>query len=236
MKINQRVLDSTELLIKKIAAETAALVASGAKLVNMSQGVPCLPIFDEAQSAIIEAVQSKQLPYTDVTGMLSVRQTCASFVNQFYSNDTVKMHFDASNIVVTAGAIQAICNVLSMTVDCADDVVMTTLPAYGLYIHQTRMLGGTFAALPTNAASGFVPTAADVRSFFRQFDVPATATAPARNRVRAVVLCFPNNPTGAMLTREQAKELAEALDAELRADPQGFALILDEVYLGAVFN
>ena len=187
-------------------------------------------------------------PDTDVPGLLAVRQTAAAFVNQFYSNASigVDMKFDAANVMVTAGAIQAISNVLSLTIDCADDVVVTTLPAYGLYTHQTQMLGGTFAAMPTSAATGFAPTARELDAFFRQFDVPPSSLSSSlssddggcgsrgvRNRVRAVILCFPNNPTGAMLTREQAIEIADALDAELRHHPEpGFALILDEVYVG----
>jgi aspartate/methionine/tyrosine aminotransferase len=183
---------------------------------------------------------------TDVPGLLPVRQTAAEFVNQFYSSPSigVDLKFDATNVMVTAGAIQAISNVLSMTIDCADDVVVTTLPAYGLYTHQTQLLGGTFAAMPTSAATGFAPTARELDAFFRQFDVPSSSSSSSsddggsdsrgvRNRVRAVILCFPNNPTGAMLTREQAIEIADALDAELRRHPEpGFALILDEVYVG----
>jgi hypothetical protein len=285
-KINQRVLDARDLLIKRIAAETAAMIGGGARLVNMSQGVPCLPIFEESKAAIIDCVETNNLPCTpaadfshawacalvsllfsgifpvgsrarradirfysdtDVPGLLAVRQTAAAFVNQFYSNANigVDMKFDAANVMVTAGAIQAISNVLSLTIDCADDVVVTTLPAYGLYTHQTQMLGGTFAAMPTSAAAGFAPTARELDAFFRQFDVPSSSssssssddggseTRSVRNRVRAVILCFPNNPTGAMLTREQAIEIADALDAELRRHPEpGFALILDEVYVG----
>ncbi len=142
--------------------------------------------------------------------------------------------------MITAGAIQAISNVLALTVDCADDVVLTTRPAYGLYKHQTELLGGTFAALPTDAASGFVPTAAALRAAFRAWDAPrtdsgllATTTTATRNRVRALVLCFPNNPTGAMLTKPQAQEIAAVLDEELCRHPTpGFVLVLDEVYLG----
>jgi aspartate/methionine/tyrosine aminotransferase len=48
------------------------------------------------------------------------------------------------------------------------------------------------------------------------------------------VLCYPNNPVGAMLTANQAKEIADTLD-ELLQDPacgDGFSVILDEVYIG----
>jgi aspartate/methionine/tyrosine aminotransferase len=53
--------------------------------------------------------------------------------------------------------------------------------------------------------------------------------------VRAVVLCFPNNPTGAVMTLAEARALAAALEAELDAEEArggGFVVLLDEVYLG----
>jgi aspartate/methionine/tyrosine aminotransferase len=97
VKIAAKVAQSQELLIKKIAAETGALIAGGAKLVNMSQGVPCLPIFAEAKTAIKHLLDTDNLPYSDVPGLAPVRDTAAEFVNKFYSNDDKQFAFSAAH-------------------------------------------------------------------------------------------------------------------------------------------
>jgi len=109
-----------------------------------------------------------------------------------------------------------------------NDVVLATLPAYGLYQQQTRHLGGKFVAFGHGTK---VPTPEALREVFRATNVGSV-------RVRALVLCYPNNPTGAVLDDSEAAALCQTLD-ELydeygyATDPAGgFSVILDEVYTG----
>jgi aspartate/methionine/tyrosine aminotransferase len=238
VKIASRVAAASDLLIKKIARETAQLVSSlpsDRKIVNMSQGVPCLPIFDQAYDEMVKLLNTKLLPYSDVPGSTDVRKVCAQFVNKMYSIGQFSPSFDEENITVTSGAIQAIYCCLAISIDSPNDVVLTTLPAYGLYKQQTNILGGKFCSITTNEDNKFVPTGADLKHNFELH----TRYQEHNGRlvkmcdVRSIVLCFPNNPTGAMLNSEQAKDITQSLHDLLVAYPTpGFSVILDEVYLG----
>ncbi len=58
---------------------------------------------------------------------------------------------------------------LALSVDSKADVVVSPLPAYGLYKHQTELLGGTFAPIPTALENRFVPTADELRDTFKRY-------------------------------------------------------------------
>lgn len=147
------------------------------------------------------------------------RSVCAAFVN--HALGLPSGHFNADNVIVTAGGIQACFVTLALVLEDREDVCLAGLPAYPLYQLQTDYFGATFAAL-----TDVTPEA--VRSAF-------AAQRQEGKRVRAVVLCFPNNPTGAVITPAEARELASTLEDELECEEArggGFLVLLDEVYLG----
>mgnify|MGYP001045741220 FL=1 len=137
VKVRSRITESSQLLIKRIAATTAELVRDGATIVNLSQGVPNLPVFAAARDAMVALLEQQRLPYTDVAGERDVRDTVATFVNHMYAG--CQHRFSAEHVVVTAGAVQAVFNSLALSIEHADEVVMSPLPAYGLYKHQVRV-------------------------------------------------------------------------------------------------
>lgn len=104
-----------------------------------------------------------------------------------------------------------------------NDVVATTVPAYGLYQQQSKLLRGSFATFEDLSAEG-------LHKLFKTENV-------GQRKIRTLVLCLPNNPTGTMITVSEAKSLCKALDEiydEYYASDLngGFSVILDEVYLG----
>ncbi|CAE8610125.1 unnamed protein product [Polarella glacialis] len=218
LAVTRRVEDSQPLLIKEIAAEVVARISAGHAVVNLSQGVPCLPIFKEAEERMVNFLREGHLPYSHVAGIWSVRETAAKFVNHFYGTD-----FTADHTIITAGGIQACFNTLALVVESKADVVLSTLPAYSLYQAQTSYFGGTFAAM-TSGSDGRLRPEALHAAFDEQ--------RKAGRRVRCVCLCTPNNPTGVVMSRQEVEELASALDLELAREPAGFLVLLDEVYLG----
>lgn len=145
-------------------------------------------------------------------------------------------------MVITSGAIQAIFNCLALCIEGASDVVATPLPAYGLYKHQTALLGGSFV---TFGAGQRLPTPQAIRELFTSTNGDGSSVSGGNNaglekrkkKIRALVLVLPNNPTGAVLDDASAKSLCSALDEAwdtwYATDPDGgFTVVLDEVYLG----
>jgi len=121
--------------------------------------------------------------------------------------------------------LQAIFNSLALSVENANDVVVSPLPTYGLYEADTHLLGGTFAPLDCGSATdGFAIQPDDVESAFLQYG----------ERLRVLILSAPSNPTGCALSDEEAKALADTLERQRQQFPDSFSIILDEVYTGIV--
>lgn len=231
--VKPTVQNAQPLLIKQIAAETAALIASeGATILSLAQGTPNLPLFPAAVEAMTAHVQSAKMPYTDVAGIPAVRETAAKFVSTNYTFPAHVAPLSAANVMITAGAAQSVYNCLALSVGCKDDVVLSPLPAYGLYLHQTSILGGTFDAIQTSSASQFKPTVSDLAAAFDKHTY-TDAQGARQCRVRSLVLCTPNNPCGTTLTAAEAQAIASFLDAKLAEFPLAdFSVVLDEVYVG----
>jgi len=224
------------ILIKQIAAETAALIKQGAKILSLAQGSPNLPMFPSAMTAMQTIIGSGSLPYTDVPGLESVRETAAAFVRAHYKLPAHAPAINAGNVIITAGAAQAVYNCLALSVGCKDDVVLSPLPAYALYEHQTNVLNGTFDVIETRGENTFKPTVADLEAAFAKHthaSTDETGRMTKRCHVRTIVLCFPNNPAGSTLSEEEARSIADFLDQKLEQHPEAnFSVLLDEVYIG----
>ena len=75
-RLTRRVNDCKPLPIKEIAAMVANKISGGAKIVNMSQGVPCLQTFRPCENEMIALISGRSLPYSPVPGIDVVRATC----------------------------------------------------------------------------------------------------------------------------------------------------------------
>jgi aminotransferase len=230
LTIRSNIASAEPLLIKQIAAETAALIAkdSSIRILSLAQGTPNLPLFPAAVEAMTKFVGTAKLPYTDVNGLASVRATAAEFVRKYYPlpEHAGAEALDQDHVLITTGAAQAVYNCLALVVGSKEDVVLSPLPAYGLYLHQTNILGGTFDVVHTAADNAFKPTIVQLEAAFTKHTTPEGVC-----RVKSLVLCFPNNPTGSCLSEAEAKELAAYLDGKLQSGAN-FNVVLDEVYLG----
>ena len=198
--MSRRVVECPKLLIKEIAASVGQRIAAGRNIINLSQGVPCMPTFESSEQEMINLIKSRNLPYTPVPGLDTVRETAARFVNHFYKAPTA---FTKDHIIVTAGGIQACYLVSALMVESPADVVLTTLPAYSLYQTQTAYFGGSFVTMGTSNEGTL--SADTLRAAFR-------AERDRGRRVRVVVLCNPNNPTGHVMTPDEARDIAAALE------------------------
>ena len=100
----------------------------------------------------------------------------------------------------------------------------STNQTYSLYLSQTKFLNGSFSTFPSSDRGGGDGTAAAMAAAFE-------VERRAGRRVRAVVICSPNNPTGRCFDVAEAGRICAQLDAELAAG-EDFIVLLDEVYLG----
>ena len=176
------------------------------ELLNLCQAVPSYP---PAASLQAEFGRLANLPhmggYTDSLGIPKLREAHARAIGADYGAD-----IPASYVAMTSGCNQAFAAAVMAIAKAGDDVI---LPAPYYFNHQMwlTMLGITIKTIPAMTDTGNHPLASDV----------AAAIGP---NTKAVVLCSPNNPTGAIYPPQVLREIFDV------ARERGLALIIDETY------
>ena len=141
----------------------------------------------------IEALEQGRTYYTSNAGLLPLRQSIAAYMER---------RFDLSynpkdEILVTVGGSEAIDIAIRACVNPGDEVIVP-LPSFVCYGPIVSMAGGVPVYLPLKAENGFKLTAEEL----------AAVITP---KTKMVILPFPNNPTGSILTEEELKPIADLL-------------------------
>jgi N-succinyldiaminopimelate aminotransferase len=193
-----------------IFAEMSALaVESGA--INLGQGFPDTDGPAEVSEAAIAAIRAGHNQYPPGAGIPELRRAIADHQRRFYD-----LTFDAdSEVLVTAGATEAIAAALLSLCESGDEVVMFE-PYYDSYAACISLAG----------ASRRVVT---LRPPDYAFD-PAQLAAAITDRTRILLLNSPHNPTGKVFSRAELEVVARVcVDHDLIA-------VTDEVYEHLVFD
>jgi len=134
---------------------------------------------------------------------------CAAIAHKFQRDN--QLHFEQNQILVCAGAKQALYNCFQAMVGPGDNVVMPA-PCWASYPDMVRLTAGEPILIPTTQEQHFRPSA-------EQLDQAITP------ETRIVLLNSPSNPCGAMLRREDLESYAEVL----RGHPH-VMLVSDDIY------
>ena len=198
-----------------VFAEMSALaVATGS--VNLGQGFPDYPgppeVLDVARAAIGTAADQ----YPPGPGRPELREAIAAHVQRFRG-----LAYDPDDeVLVTAGATEALSGALLALLDTGDEVVLFE-PMYDCYAAGIAMAGGVARPVPLHPpADGVGPWAFD----------PAELRAAVTPRAKILLLNTPHNPTGKVFTADELTGLADlAIDHDL-------LVLTDEVYEHLVFS
>jgi aspartate aminotransferase len=182
--------------------------AEGQDVISLGAGQPDFPSPPSALAGGIEAIESGRTRYTAVAGTPELRALIAKKLK-----DENGLAVTPNQVVVTAGAKQAIYHSLLALVDPGDSVVIPT-PAWPSYVEMVRLLGGVPVLVPLAADNGYKLTS--------ELLMKGLAGTPRRPGV--LVFNHPGNPTGAVYTREELARLAEVVRGE------ELFVISDEIY------
>jgi N-succinyldiaminopimelate aminotransferase len=194
-----------------IFAEMSALAArTGA--INLGQGFPDedgpAQVLEVARAAIAEGVNQ----YPPGRGMPDLLQAISEHQLRFYGQ-----HLDPHrDVLVTAGATEALAATLLALIDGPDDEIVVFEPYYDSYAAVVALAGARPVTVPLRWPD-FQPDLDELR-------------AAVTDRTRAILVNDPHNPTGAVFPRELQDEiitLAERHDA---------VIVTDEVYEHLVFD
>jgi aspartate/methionine/tyrosine aminotransferase len=180
--------------------------AGNRELLNMCQAVPSYPPAEVLQKEIARlALEPTTGGYTDIFGVPELRAGFAAHVAQDYA-----ANLESANVAITTGCNQAFAAAI-MTIAKAGDNVIIPAPYYFNHQMWLTMMGIEIRAIPAFSEVTAYP-------------MPDAAAKLIDKRTRAIVLCTPNNPTGAIYP---AAVLEQFYDV---AKGAGVALILDETY------
>jgi N-succinyldiaminopimelate aminotransferase len=196
-----------------IFAEMSALaVETGA--VNLGQGFPDTDGPADVLDAAIDAIRSGVNQYPPGPGTLELRQAIADHQRRWYGIDVDPV----SEVVVTAGATEALAGALLGMLDAGDEVVVFE-PMYDSYQACIALAGAR--AVPVLLAPGD-----DGRYVFD----PDELRAAVSGRTKIILLNTPHNPTGKVFTRDELDQIARvAVDHDL-------IVVTDEVYEHLLFD
>jgi len=182
-----------------------ALAASGIDVVDFSIGEPDFATPRFVGEAGVRAIEAGRTKYTDVAGDAKLREAIA----QKYRREQ-GAPAERENVIVTAGAKQAVFNVCQALFEEGDDVALFS-PYWVSFPEMVRLTGARPVFVRTRLEEGWHPTA-------------DALAGHATDRTRGVIVNSPNNPTGAVV---DPGELERILDW---CDSREAWLIYDETY------
>ncbi len=188
------------------------IAATMKDVISLGVGEPDFATPDNIRQAALDSITSGQTRYTSNAGILELRELQAEHLHKLYD-----VHYEpTTEILITVGVSEALQVVCLATLNPGDEVIIPE-PSFVSYAPSVIFAGATPVLVPTRMSEEFAPTIADLEA----------AITP---RTRALLLGYPNNPTGAVLTRQRSLEIAAL------AEKYDLLVYSDEIYDRLVYG
>ncbi len=188
------------------------IAATMEDVISLGIGEPDFVTPEPILRAGIHSLERGETHYTSNSGTLELRQAVARQLERLYG-----VRYDPENeILITVGVSEALYLALTAVVEPGDEVIVPT-PCFVSYQPEVVFAGGVPIPLPTRVEDEFQVTAEAV----------AARVTP---HTKALLLGYPNNPTGAVMTRVRLEAIAEL------AQERDLLVISDEIYDRLVYG
>ncbi|MBQ9898975.1 MAG: aminotransferase class I/II-fold pyridoxal phosphate-dependent enzyme [Ruminococcus sp.] len=158
------------------------------------------------RKAAIQVLERKHIIYGPNKGVAPLRKAISQRIEKKHG---VKYDSD-SEMIVTVGGSEAIDLAVRGLIDPGDEVLVVE-PCFVCYAPLVELVGGVAVPVPTRIENNFKLTADDLKD-------------KITDRTKLLILPFPNNPTGAIMTREDLEPIAELLR------DTNIMILSDEIY------
>lgn len=188
------------------------IVSTMKDIISLSIGEPDFDTPWHIRESAIHALESGKTGYTSNMGLLSLRQAIARYLNRKYD-----LNYDAvKEVLITVGVSEGLDLALRAIIEPGDEVLYHE-PCYVSYSPSVIFAHGKPVVVETSAEDGFRLTRAKLE-------------AKVSPRTKALLLNFPNNPTGAILEDNDLRDLADfAVEHDL-------IVITDEIYAELTYD
>lgn len=187
----------------------ADLRHQGLDIIGLNAGEPDLLTPQNIRDACAKALNEGKTKYVNVPGIVELRQAICEKLER-----DNQVHYEPSQICVSTGAKQALNNAILAVTNPGDEVIVP-IPGWVSYVEIIKLVGG-------------VPVCVECKEDY-QLDLEAIEKA-ITPRTAAILINTPNNPTGAVYTRESLEKLAEI------AIKHDVYIISDEVYEKLIYG
>ena len=211
MELSRKAMAIADSVTLAIDAKAKAMAAEGTDVVGFGAGEPDFNTPQFICDAAKKAIDEGKTRYTPVSGTLGLRQAICGKLARDNG-----LSYEPSQIVVSNGAKHSLFNTFQTLLNPGDEVIIPA-PYWVSYPELVKIADGTPVFVPTSEENGFKMRMEALRS----------AVTP---RTKALVLCNPCNPTGALYTAEELRPIADL------AVEKGFFVIADEIYEKLVYG
>ena len=175
-------------------------------VISLGVGEPDFPTPWVIRKAAIRVLERRQIIYGPNKGVAPLRKAISDRIEQKHG---IKYDPD-KEIIVTVGGSEAIDLALRGLLDPGDEVLVVE-PCFVCYAPLVELAGGVAVPVPTKLENNFKLTVDDLKD-------------KITDRTKILILPFPNNPTGAIMTREDLEPIAELLRGT------DIMVLTDEIY------
>jgi aminotransferase len=181
-------------------------------VVSLGIGEPDFVTPEPIVQAGVRSLEDGCTGYTSNSGLFELRCAISAHLQELYG-----LAYDpAEEILVTVGVSEALYLALAATLDPGEEAVVPE-PCFVSYAPEVRFAGGVPVTIPTVVEEAFQVTAAAIEA----------AITP---RTKVLLIGYPSNPTGAVLTRQRLTEIAAV------AQKHDLLVVSDEIYDRLVYG
>ncbi len=188
------------------------IVATMDDVISLGIGEPDFVTPAPILQAGIDALEQGETHYTSNAGILALRQALAEHLNRHYNLD----YDPLSELVITVGVSEALYLALNAVIEPGDEVIIPT-PCFVSYQAEVILARGVPVELPSRVEDDF------------QLN-PEKLAAAVTPKTKAILIGYPNNPTGAVATRQVLEELGRI------TEQHDLVVISDEIYDRLVYD
>ena len=198
-------------LTLSITSQAKQMRADGEDVCGFGAGEPDQDTPDYIKQAAIEALNNGETKYTASSGIPELRKAIAKKLKEENG-----LNYDWKEVSVNCGAKHSCYNALLATIDPEDEVIIPG-PYWTSYPEMVKMVGGEPIVVPTKMEAGYKITP-------EQFE---DAMSP---KTKMIILNSPNNPTGAVYSKEELAALGEVAASE------DILILSDEIYEKLIYG
>ncbi len=211
MSVSKKVKEIAPSLTLEITAKAKKMKAEGISVIGFGAGEPDFNTPEYIINSAKKALDIGFTKYTPAAGTVELKKTvCDKFLNDN------GLAYDPAQIVISSGAKSSLYHAICAIVNDGDEVVLPS-PYWLTYPELIKLAGGKVVLVETEKENGYKMTAEQFR-------------AVITDKTKCLILNSPNNPTGAVYSKEEIIAIAKV------CEEKGIYVISDEIYEKLIYD